>query len=364
MSSVVVLFGAGASAPAGIPIASRMSELLTDRPAFDRYPESLASPSDWEWNAYLRTIDFIRTQLAAWDPGPHRSFGPIDAELIFNQLLVLEDISTGSRDPFSGPLSEATASFLAQTTPGMLSTVRRRLLLVVREMVDPPVLADCSYLNPLTEMFEQQGHLTIATLNYDRTVETMAEKEGTPLDTGFEVWAKTGDFRLADDAIHLLKLHGSCDWFRTTGGASRYQGDVEVWHAGPNPYAGVALDVDITAPALLFGGSNKLDAHGPYLRMLTAFDDALSNASRLVVVGYSIRDPHINALIERFSRNDLITRRQPELVIVDPALDAVQVRLSEIHPHFWPAYGLKAGAREGLHAALFDPVDTFTALHG
>ena len=69
-------------------------------------------------------------------------------------------------------------------------------------------------------------------------------------------------------------------------------------------------------PAIVFGQRGKLRSDGPFLGMLRGFDDFLSKSRRLVIVGYSFRDEHINSAIRRWW-NASAAR---QVTIIDPAL--------------------------------------------
>lgn len=66
--------------------------------------------------------------------------------------------------------------------------------------------------------------------------------------------------------------------------------------------------------ALVFGERNKLTAEGPFLDLLAQFRLELEPAHRLVVVGYSFRDAHINEMIRRWVNGD----RNRHVVVIDP----------------------------------------------
>jgi hypothetical protein len=75
-------------------------------------------------------------------------------------------------------------------------------------------------------------------------------------------------------------------------------------------------------PALIFGAGNKLRAGGPYLELLRRFEASLEAQAGLVVVGYSFRDDHINAIVTSWMNGD-VSRR---LVVLDPAADELTRR--------------------------------------
>lgn len=95
-------------------------------------------------------------------------------------------------------------------------------------------------------------------------------------------------------------MHGSIDWF--------VQNDDEI-------------DFDINGPmlkprAMIFGGqSEKLVPHGPFLHLRHQFYQFLQASSYLLVVGYSFRDIHLNALI----RSWIASMIKGKIIIVDPS---------------------------------------------
>lgn len=79
----------------------------------------------------------------------------------------------------------------------------RSLFQILR--IDDPSRTE--YLSPLIDLVRKQGSLTIATLNYDRSVENVAEAAGEPYDTGIETWLESGVLDWPEKGLRLLKLH-------------------------------------------------------------------------------------------------------------------------------------------------------------
>jgi hypothetical protein len=68
---------------------------------------------------------------------------------------------------------------------------------------------------------------------------------------------------------------------------------------------------------MIFGGAeNKLSSAGPFLQFLYRFERSLFSAGRLLIIGYSFRDPHINAVLRRW----YLTRGGAKMAVVDPGL--------------------------------------------
>lgn len=167
---------------------------------------------------------------------------------------------------------------------------------------------DVAYLTPLAVAGQQPSGLTVATLNYDLSIEQAAARVDMVADTGIEEWLKTGQWGWPERGVRLLKLHGSINWVwrRIEDDGEELPRDV--------------VEVDETgdtrcAPAVVFGHRGKLRAQGPFLSLLAEFESLLTSLDRLVIVGYSFRDDHVNEIVRRWI-TDSPSRR---LLVVDPA---------------------------------------------
>ncbi|MGM1029980.1 MAG: SIR2 family protein [Actinomycetota bacterium] len=169
--------------------------------------------------------------------------------------------------------------------------------------------SETTYLDPLLSL----GSPTeIATLNYDRAIEIACERQGKTYDTGIEQWQGGGDWQWAGDAdVRLLKLHGSIDWREENAGRLPGLGTSHVVHFDPDA---AARNIVAPSPTIVFGARGKLRAEGPFLAMLREFEAMLDRAERLLVVGYSMRDEHINVAITRW----LNGAAEREITVIDP----------------------------------------------
>jgi len=181
------------------------------------------------------------------------------------------------------------------------------MLTQLRELV-ATTPKDVSYLAPLTEASQDNG-LTVATLNYDLSIEQSATIVGAPCATGVEGWLRTGRWEWPTEGIRLLKLHGSIDW---------------IWaetqdRPGHLPQRAIFLEQELEKghhwePALVFGQRGKLRAEGPFLSLLGELETLMSEADRLVIIGYSFRDEHVNEIIQRWTSEDIART----ITVVDP----------------------------------------------
>lgn len=165
------------------------------------------------------------------------------------------------------------------------------------------------YLDPLVKAGSQPNGLTIATLNYDLSIEHAAKEAGVPCTTGVENWLNFGKWNWVDNGIRLLKLHGSINWL---------WGDAEE-KPGQMPQRVIYVPDDLketpALPAIVFGQRGKLRAEGPFLGLLGELEGLLSSKRELIVIGYSFRDEHVNEIILRWLSETLERR----ITVVDPA---------------------------------------------
>jgi len=169
-------------------------------------------------------------------------------------------------------------------------------LVALVEIADP---SKVDYLTPITARAKERGRLVVATLNYDRSIEIIAERTGCAVDTAIDSWA-SGRLSLAAEGIVLLKLHGSVDWVA----------DDVVKNGRPMRNLIVRMrdkesDSDYVRPALVFGQRNKLQVEGPFLDLLLAFRGELEGAKHVTVIGYSFRDQHVNHYLAAWLNADV-----------------------------------------------------------
>jgi hypothetical protein len=191
------------------------------------------------------------------------------------------------------------------------SNLEARMLSSLGQLVEVDA-GRVGYLSPLLTLDDDL--IEIATLNYDRSIELLAEREGIACDTGIAAWTGGHDWAWSQTAkLRLLKLHGSIDWrvVSKMGDGGLRESSVIVGGATTGSGRGPIL------PGIVFGARGKLMADGPFLAMLRAFDEMLAGADHLVVVGYSFRDEHVNVAIRRWINSGPIRK----LTVVDPKFD-------------------------------------------
>ena len=189
----VIILGAGASIGAGFPTAADLTKSLIAKVSTEAdRPESKA-------------ILLLYEQLRLKDTAP-------DFETI------AEFLTTYSRlDKIAPQIMECAnrevAEILGRTSEDgrryISSAAYERIWLFIYEMIDraPETV---NYLECIADLAQRESGLTIATLNYDMTVERACENRGCACSTGGIGYKWTPrPLTFPSDAVRLFKLHNS-----------------------------------------------------------------------------------------------------------------------------------------------------------
>lgn len=325
MEKVLILLGAGASSEAGIPISTQMTNFIV---------ENVRSNTQAHYNGSSDVINYIIGQIIGHGTSNKQNYNdPVDVEQLFTAVKLLSERNDLEIAPFVESWKPGVrafdrkrlASFFAsdftralmsgnsvqlenllkeviQAETGMIGgDVYKNLLgymmIALRKVVNIEDVSVVDYLKPIVDIAKKQKQLTVATVNYDRSIELICEKEGIPFSTGIKSFSGRGKLNPPQSGIYLLKIHGSIDWSfnwshpKDMPGSALRQTIVDISN---NPLG------DPQLPGIIFGRREKLIAQGPFLELLAEFDRELTTANKLVVVGYSFRDDHINELIRKW----------------------------------------------------------------
>jgi hypothetical protein len=260
----VIILGAGASIGAGFPTAADLTKSLIAKVSTEAdRPESKA-------------ILLLYEQLRLKDTAP-------DFETI------AEFLTTYSRlDKIAPQIMECAnrevAEILGRTSEDgrryISSAAYERIWLFIYEMIDraPETV---NYLECIADLAQRESGLTIATLNYDMTVERACENRGCACSTGGIGYKWTPrPLTFPSDAVRLFKLHGSVNWAQF-GWGTGYP-----LPGGGNPRSD---------PGSVMFGPAKMGHSGPFMD------------------GYSFSDEHVNELVRCF-----VNRFRGPVYIIDP----------------------------------------------
>lgn len=378
----LTLLGAGASHEAGLPISVELTRRIAAE-VEKRY---------W-YEGTVQALHAIIGAIIAHDTGRGGdAFEGVDVERVFaavqmlahrNELEIAPFVTAwnGSIDSASAPpptlpsfwerdFREAITKSLGQNRISHLGQVftegvgalvgrhadqsevlfhlRNNMLTALRGclVVDPEKV---DYLAPL--LGDGSDVVDIVTLNYDNSIELLCNRADRVVDTGADLWDGSYSWKWSSTAqVRLLKMHGSLDWMLQTRGARNLIQTTPVGANEIGTWSGAE-------PAIVFGQGSKLRADGPFLGMLVEFERLLAAAERLVVVGYSFRDDHVNEVIVRWLLSGGETHR---VFVVNPAIDEWR-RDPRKAPLLFQR--LEAGRREGRTANNAEPPKVHPSVH-
>ena len=359
------LLGAGASYDAGLPLSlgltDRIGELISKREGIPDGPYGYGPEIGMMTQVYYAT----RALLQAGDIYAGRSpMVGVDIERIFSAAQALATSSKSELAPFVQQWREPfqlqsdptewlhflnavqsynpdyaanlrTTSKPAPPMPDFQQVYSRLCVEICKELPEALTAKHPDKHKYLLPMLQEPGVTPIATLNYDLGVEQAAKLGGLVVDTGITNWRGGLRWRwgqLKAD-VQLLKLHGSLGWGRPYGeGGYVAPGTPRITAEQSECYKLQFLPetYDLQPPGLIFGVRNKLRPDGPFMAMLHEFWTWLEGADRLVIIGYSFRDEHINNLIEDW----ITTRIGAVLEIVDPSIPKSWLYRSHSTPNF------------------------------
>jgi SIR2-like domain len=261
--------------------------------------------------------------IATWHPGLE-SFSPQPSLSQHNLFIELNNFERALKDAqspqsrYSGfsSLRGALVELLEKAAQGarpsdvsaLLAQVRDQMLRSLFELLSIDDRAKIEYLSPVIELGRRQGSLTIATLNYDRSIENAAELLDEHCDTAIESWLARGELDWSGSGLRLLKLHGSIDWVVEPDRPQRQLPVTQIPKVADAEEKGW-----YDRPAVVFGEAGKLWSEGPYLELLACAAE-LKRTQCLLTVGYSFRDAHVNEVIARWFNADA----SRQIVLVDP----------------------------------------------
>jgi len=194
-----------------------------------------------------------------------------------------------------------------------------QMIMMLKDLAFIEEPSKVEYLKPILLKCASQGRLVAATLNYDNGIELVAQANSISCNTGIREWSEKGVFDFSGDGLHLIKLHGSIDWSWQQGVRTQ---DRPMSHSVIRQTATEEFKSSSERPAVIFGQRNKLTADGPFLDLLRQFQNELDASEVLTVIGYSLRDDHINTYISKWL-NETIDHK---LRIVDPSFDDSDVQ--------------------------------------
>lgn len=337
MPTTSVLLGAGASVDASLPLTVQLAErVLSEANSGD----VRSRQANW-----LRALNFVYGAMIGFQSEDGSNpLQAVNIERLISALRLLQDPKNHEVAPFvaswkPGALGvgggHVDRSLGGAVAKGINTAITRSEFFAEQELADSiaqiaravttsgnprafveaeqwvlasltRALADIDsvdYLSPIAEVaIEQASGIDVLTLNYDLTIETMAKRASVPVDRGIERWVpgEAMNFDHSSGTIRLYKLHGSLDWRLESPGTTTDAPRIGVGEADPDQFSRSRQSL----PWIVVGDREKLATDGPTLALMNAAAEALRKSRKLVVVGYSFSDAHINAMIRDWMSAD------------------------------------------------------------
>ena len=168
-------------------------------------------------------------------------------------------------------------------------------------------------LSSFVRFCHEQNAFVFST-NYDRLVETAADRCSLPCTDGFEQSSNRPESRWVGEfedtaGLKLIKLHGSVNWYREEGSDAIFR--LERGYSLPSHEYRLTHDQQTLRPLMIIPTLEKAVLENPYSSLLTTFSDALKVIDVLFIIGNSMRDVHI--------RNTIGVRMSGiEIVLINP----------------------------------------------
>ncbi len=296
-----MLLAAGASIESGLANAydmtTKMLKIIEDQVKNYLGPSNDKKELEKQWEI----LKFVNDRLVA-DSKVRYSSDKVDFETLYNALLQIAEYDSPEISPFVAGWDPFITSNI---TSERLEQIKLRMRGTLEKLASIEDVNKLEYLKPVLNLVNKQKRLVIATLNYDNAIELLSKENSVPCNTGIKDWIEKGDFDFSGDGIKLLKLHGSVYW-RWSEDMTTY--DLRMPHREiryiEHFEERLRMQVSVETPMIIYGQRNKLTTEGIFLDLLRQFDDELSKADLLTVIGYSFRDEHINFYIKKFLNRD------------------------------------------------------------
>jgi len=301
-TEVVLLLGAGASKPLGLPLMNDFWQILYNRPFLDRARRALdkakevhnIKTGDNGYPDLEGILDLVETYYRYY-------------EIMFNDPVFKWDMYDDemkkywlfpSQEPKKKNYIQSHIKNDIELSLGISEARDALYQALFSEFSRSLDSREVSYLyDPLLEMLSRrftQQFVPVFTTNYDLVLERYGENPHVFLETGFErqggrlIWSPSlfemfvpkGDRPIN---IVLFKLHGSISWRKEKEQIVDYGLFVQ---GGPGD------------TALIYPTQTKeYPNEEPFKTAYRYLEDCLSNAGFFIVVGYSFRDRIINGLV-------------------------------------------------------------------
>lgn len=322
----VIIIGAGFSAPAQLPVQSRIIEKMTEDPQGNFLQGKLPRESVKFLNAYITVGLFLLNHYGKGNYGPlEDTYGDLREELsnanedddyyagiysLRDKVRVAikkEEINTDLEDVFTSfDKAMLSKEYLHKYTYGQMDAIRYSLMRLFIYYFSKCVLNHSfqqeEYLEFVRHVESRRAasSITIITTNWDTLIEGYLERNHIAYNYGFQSPYTSGDssLRRHRTRLLLLKIHGSANWLRCLhcGAISIYpdngaadslfedekQEKCKSCYQQESP-SEPSLQPEIVTPTMVKSLASRL-----YLNLWGAASSRIQSATHVIFVGYSL----------------------------------------------------------------------------
>lgn len=344
-SVITILTGAGFSVPAGFPTAKRLGEVLlsiNERDYFIHTDQVLYPDPSGEVDGSLDSLETLPNLLSFLREYAENINTDFNYEDFFDKINHLqEEMPLNIREKVLGQNSDnlAAVELLRQAMVRAFQQLLKYQLMIEDERFD-----EYDGFLKFIRSFSPNSCINIHTLNHDTFMERLLSRSGVEFSDGFsddspyyyqpcgsgdKIKSQVYDDAYPDTGISLYKLHGSINYFKsyiatgeTQSGLSQYRA-VDVFKCngimGGDMYIKTGEDYKpcfALDPLFLSGTKSKIENYkGLYIeQQIQHFQENVSNADIMLVVGYGFADSKINEYI----LNNL--KHEARVIVVDKYL--------------------------------------------
>jgi NAD-dependent SIR2 family protein deacetylase len=172
--------------------------------------------------------------------------------------------------------------------------------------------------------------MDIFTTNYDNGLEKYCHSCQLAYHTGIEynqiydslINVKETSQLFQSNAIRIIKLHGSIDWWRCEDGYLRHMDPKLVLKNVSNYYGHIAHENQLLYPAL-----GKSIYQLPYSDMFQRLRGVIRNDKPFIIIGHSCRDEDIVAIVREAIMKSIEDKHYTQIAVLDPDANSIVSRL-------------------------------------
>ena len=321
---ITFLLGAGASKPqpSGIPTVAELLDQLLDRARrLDR--EEMTNLADFCSENDIRNIEDLLTavQISAFC-----SRNPSILSLVELQLFDRQQLHRGMPGPGAPRFRQQTRMRADAVSTAYLHDTFQLLFGLLSNLMLPSNPNNCH--QAIVDYIRSKPGTSIVTTNYDCCMDRSLIKNKMPFSYTIEFANGEVLNSVQEEAVQLIKLHGSLNWFYCETCQVVRLLDIE---QAVRNYENNLAEYPIISVCRECGGQSrgllvpphamKFDVAPPLQPLIAYAAQAFTGKSLIVVVGFSFSDADL--YISRMLIKAMQSSEETKLVIVDPAPDVI-----------------------------------------